>query len=228
MRQDKDSAIRKVQTASISGFIRRILADAANAWRLSQRAIVAIVILPFVIALSGVIAAILGKGVYKWYIQEDGPVEDLQVLFWALASIFCILTIRKLWQSGDQWIALLYIGVFIFILFTIGEEISWGQRIFGWVTPSNLEELNRQGETNLHNLRGLEKLLRLAQLLIGAYGTFMPLVALHPSFLRHHRKLIPMIIPHYSLIPYFFLLFAWRVIHNLTPLTKSHPYAADE
>lgn len=33
-----------------------------------------------------------------------------------------------------------------------GEEVSWGQHLFGWRTPETLQALNRQGETNLHNL----------------------------------------------------------------------------
>lgn len=34
------------------------------------------------------------------------------------------------------------------------EEISWGQRLFGWETPAAWAALNHQGETNLHNLIG--------------------------------------------------------------------------
>jgi len=33
-----------------------------------------------------------------------------------------------------------------------GEEISWGQRIFGFQTPELLHELNAQQEFNIHNL----------------------------------------------------------------------------
>ena len=32
------------------------------------------------------------------------------------------------------------------------EEVSWGQRLFGWQTPAALAEVNVQHETNLHNL----------------------------------------------------------------------------
>jgi len=32
------------------------------------------------------------------------------------------------------------------------EEISWGQRIFGWETPVAWKKLNLQNETNIHNL----------------------------------------------------------------------------
>jgi len=37
-------------------------------------------------------------------------------------------------------------------LYVIMEEISWGQRIFGWSSPEFFRERNLQGETNLHNL----------------------------------------------------------------------------
>ncbi len=33
-----------------------------------------------------------------------------------------------------------------------GEEISWGQCLFGWTTPDFLMGLNQQGETNIHNI----------------------------------------------------------------------------
>jgi tetratricopeptide (TPR) repeat protein len=32
------------------------------------------------------------------------------------------------------------------------EEISWGQRVFGWSTPAFLKERNLQGEINIHNI----------------------------------------------------------------------------
>jgi len=37
-------------------------------------------------------------------------------------------------------------------LFGAGEEISWGQRIFGLETPDFLSDKNAQGEIGLHNL----------------------------------------------------------------------------
>lgn len=37
-------------------------------------------------------------------------------------------------------------------VYFVGEELSWGQRLAGWQTPDALQALNRQGETNLHNI----------------------------------------------------------------------------
>ena len=41
------------------------------------------------------------------------------------------------------------------VLFIAGEEISWGQRIFGYPTPDWIVERNRQREFNFHNLYGV-------------------------------------------------------------------------
>lgn len=41
-------------------------------------------------------------------------------------------------------------------VFLAGEELSWGQHVFGWATPEAFAS-NVQGETNLHNLSGVNK-----------------------------------------------------------------------
>jgi hypothetical protein len=47
-------------------------------------------------------------------------------------------------------VPLLGFAILFFVAF--GEEISWGQRVLGFQTPAVLNELNRQGEINIHNL----------------------------------------------------------------------------
>ena len=50
--------------------------------------------------------------------------------------------------DGDWWLLLLA----ALMLLCFGEEISWGQRIFGWGTPSVFKALNSQHETSIHNI----------------------------------------------------------------------------
>ncbi|MDA3902223.1 MAG: tetratricopeptide repeat protein [Desulfuromusa sp.] len=67
--------------------------------------------------------------------------------------------------------------------YVVGEEISWGQRIFNLMTPDFFEKHNLQNETNLHNFftgpmtttlkRSLEYLIALG--LVG-YGLLYPLL----------------------------------------------------
>ena len=47
------------------------------------------------------------------------------------------------------------------LLFTAGEEISWGQHIFGYPTPDWIAERNSQEEFNLHNSYVLQSTLHL-------------------------------------------------------------------
>ncbi len=37
-----------------------------------------------------------------------------------------------------------------------GEEVSWGQRLFGWGTPESISAINAQDETTLHNLTSFQ------------------------------------------------------------------------
>ncbi len=79
---------------------------------------------------------------------EDGIFEWLTMIFSVLAAIMILI---KLVKQGTKNQKFLLILALVFIIFGM-EEISWGQRIFGWNTPEILSEYNYQGETNLHNL----------------------------------------------------------------------------
>jgi len=46
------------------------------------------------------------------------------------------------------WFGLVGLGCVYFA----GEELSWGQSVFHWDTPQLMEEVNDQGETNIHNI----------------------------------------------------------------------------
>jgi len=86
------------------------------------------------------------------YVPEDGLVEWLTVV----ALLFCSgLMAWRAWTLRSQrsflFLAVTAFAAFVFF-FGAGEEISWGQRIFGVETPEWLEANNRQKETNLHNL----------------------------------------------------------------------------
>ncbi|MCK0147551.1 hypothetical protein MWU78_17990 [Arenibacter sp. F26102] len=86
------------------------------------------------------------------YAQEDGPVE------WGTAIMLFGIFILSLYHLISLWTAkkiLWKLGTFLFVvlfLFAAGEEISWGQRIFGVESSEFFIENNAQGETNLHNL----------------------------------------------------------------------------
>ena len=60
---------------------------------------------------------------------------------------------RRRLPRGVGWLMLL---AALAALYFAGEEASWGQTYIGWETPETFVELNRQQETNLHNLELLK------------------------------------------------------------------------
>lgn len=85
-------------------------------------------------------------------VKEDGIIEYTGALLWLFASIcffkiFYIFILNKKSRS-----AFFMFSLAILMFFAFGEEISWGQRIFGVETPEFMKENNIQGELNLHNL----------------------------------------------------------------------------
>lgn len=92
----------------------------------------------------------------EYICQEDGLVENATAILYFLASVAVGKTLlRGGWRSPWLWCyALLF-------LFVAGEEISWGQRVFGIETPAALARSNVQGELNLHNIEGAHDKVRL-------------------------------------------------------------------
>ena len=98
--------------------------------------------------------------------NEDGWVENLTAVWLFLGGVFLFavaLMERKVFQR------LVYVAGGVALIYGAGEEISWGQRIFGWRTPDILAEINSQGELTLHNtfLHGIHyQVLRYGPLLL--------------------------------------------------------------
>jgi hypothetical protein len=199
-----------------SNGIKRFLSDGADAWNFSQGALIAIWMIPVIIVMGAVVAALMGKPAYKWYTGEDQFAETMQIVFYLTAFIFNVVVIKNLWSSGEKGIAALYMVVLAGLFFMIGEELSWGQRIFGWDTSEKFAEINKQEETNLHNIHGVGSTFKWLQMVIGAYGTFLPLLLLM-NLSQPLKRFLSFVIPHYTLIPFFAPMFLWRFYRNVFP-----------
>jgi hypothetical protein len=94
----------------------------------------------------------VGYDAFQKYIREDGPVEYLTALFLFFCCLVCFYRAfhyRKM--KKPLWILTWTLLAFLFF-FAAGEEISWGQRIFGIQSSDFFQQHNKQAETNLHNL----------------------------------------------------------------------------
>ena len=183
-------------------------------WGLTPRHALLLALLPCVLALVAAATAPI-RPLYRWLVAEDSLIEWLQFLCLLGASILLgRLTFRQ-YQTGNQRMALLYGLVALGAWFLTGEEISWGQRIFGWETPDALEEINRQGETTLHNIHGVQQLVPYAMLLAGLYGACVPLVWAVVGARWEHVASRHLLVPPLCLVPAFLLAAGYRLFRLL-------------
>ncbi|MFV1968962.1 MAG: hypothetical protein ACC628_26380 [Pirellulaceae bacterium] len=203
---------------------RELLDGAARAWDLSRPMLLAILLAPFFVAAGGVVAALMGKEAYKWVTEEDQFAETMQVFCYVAAWVLCLFVTWYHVKAKHRLIALLYVVLCFGLLFLIGEEVSWGQRFVGWGTPESLAAINKQNETNLHNIHGVGSKFKWIQLLVGAYGTILPIVFLRRGLLARHRELVDAVVPHLTLVPFFLPMFAWKLYRNLGPTPERFYY----
>ena len=81
--------------------------------------------------------------------REDHWVENLTAVWFLLAGLLLFVTA---WAERSFLRRCVYILGGMAMVFAAGEEISWGQRIFGFATPDFLMSLNAQQEFNVHNI----------------------------------------------------------------------------
>ena len=100
--------------------------------------------------LFGIFLLLLGEPRYEGFLEKF---TTLLLLISAIILIIssCLIN-KKLYPTGTIrkiiFILLVISGVLLLIF---GEEISWGQRIFGWESSGVFIEYNYQNETNIHN-----------------------------------------------------------------------------
>lgn len=118
---------------------------------------------------------------FEKFVQEDGIAEWLTVAGLLSASVVCLLRFIKLFKKKSKWFLFVTFCIGLFLFFAAGEEVSWGQRIFGIQTPEYFEKNNSQQELNLHNLVvGGVKMNKLifSFILVGALCIFLVIIPL--------------------------------------------------
>jgi len=165
------------------------------------------------------------RDVYYWLLAEDHPVEWLQFALVLGGSLLAAATAWRLCRDHDVLGALLFTLFAVGLFVIAGEEISWGQRVFAFGTPSDLASVNNEREFNIHDITKdvpLQSLFKLVELLLGFLGFVVPLyLARTRRVLR--RRVWQLLVPPLFLVPAFALVFAYRLGRFLT---ESHRYAA--
>jgi len=156
--------------------------------------------------------------------QEDGLIESLTAFFFISSSIIFFFSNPK------RNFFLYFLALFLF--FGAGEEISWGQRILGFKTPKELNDVNVQGETTLHNIEifnrenfnktyksGIKNLItidNLYRMFIVTFGFLLPFLAFHLVPIKKIMAYLKMPIPPITIG--FFFVFTWFVLKLIPTL----------
>jgi multisubunit Na+/H+ antiporter MnhC subunit len=91
--------------------------------------------------------------------QEDTVIEWASALFLLIGSgCFVAEAVRRMQNRPSRdWMArlelLISAGIAALLFLIAMEEISWAQRLLSFETPHEIEQMNWQGEFNLHNLQ---------------------------------------------------------------------------
>ena len=194
--------------------IASLVDDLLEGWHPSRWLGWATLSMPVVLSLLTIAAALVSRPLFDVITGEDRLGENLQVVAWIIALVFAVLVAadRRHTRVTRVLFGLLAIG----LVFNIGEEISWGQRILDFETPEELLEQNRQGESNLHNIYGVQDVFSWLMLVIGAYGFGAAAYGLRRfGTYTSWPDLAKTLVPHPVLMPSFLLLFVWRFYRNL-------------
>jgi hypothetical protein len=188
-------------------------ADLAE-WGLADRHALLIAAAPVALAVVGILAVPF-RSAYRVLANEDGIAEWLQVVLLVTLLFLYAWTAVALWRSGRRGYASLFVLAAAGVLFIAGEEISWGQRIFGWATPEGLEDINNQGESNIHNIGPILRIFNLAVMAVSGAAVLLPLARW--TIWRERARTLPgyLFVPPLALLPAFAFPFAYRAIRYL-------------
>lgn len=126
-----------------------------------KRTQVLLVELLVVLELAAFYAQRRYPGFMDGFCREDGWMENTQAVLLAASSVLFLAGVRR-----RGWRNLWFWGYAALFFLNFGEEISWGQRIFGIRTPADLRRVNVQQELNLHNLIGIDHHARMMGMLV--------------------------------------------------------------
>ena len=132
---------------------------------------------------------------------EDGIFESLTPVLMVISMVLIGASIPKLRRDPQlvryrNLLTLIYVFLMSLFFLNAMEEISWGQRIFGWETPQTFEG-NVQNETNLHNYFNQYYLLFYRLLVLFPVVIFVSIwLELKQRYLIFNR----LVMPHPSMI----------------------------
>lgn len=133
----------------------------------------------------------------------EGPVEYIAASLFGISGLIMLIIASKTRSNGKRRL-FIFCGIILIII--TGEELSWGQHIFGFQTPGWLENVNAQSEINFHNLTVLtEPMAWITE--ISAYYLWMVIIA---AFYLNKNELLGIRLPSIPLALGLLLITSYR------------------
>ncbi len=152
----------------------------------------------------------------RWVLDENKIVEVLTFVVSLIAGGIGLYFCRRLLKNKESYFTSAFYFLFSMGFIFIGmEEISWGQQFLGFETPESFRAMNEQGETTLHNIKGLSGNSEYLRLLYGICGAVGVLLYLYKPL----RKIAAPIF----LLPWFILIALHSkvdVFNDIVPIHK--------
>jgi len=112
-----------------------------------------IVLIFYAITFSGIVYEPFASITERFVNRQEGFIEFIEAIFWLSAFIiYLFLFIQNVKNNKVETLSFWFLFLAIWCFMVFGEEISWGQHILGFNSPDYINEINKQHETNLHNL----------------------------------------------------------------------------
>ncbi len=180
--------------------------------------------IPAVLAAGLIIVNTLAPNFYRaWILPEGYGFLELGHFFIPLTGMIIALWLLARRFVRDRRLLVAFLSLAALACFYIaGEEHSWGQHFFHWNTPDYWAALNRQQETNLHNVNDLfDKKPRLL-LEIGtlAGGLLIPLAAIFLPWVRRNRW--SLFLPASAMVPVALGVLLFKSFHFIEKTFQMH------
>lgn len=124
--------------------------------------------------------------------HENGIIENLQILLILSTLVLFSLFFKENYFNLNFFYRIIFFVYLIGLIYYFLEEISWGQHYFKWQTPLFFSEINKQNETNFHNISNI--LNQLPRNLLFIWCTISFLV-IKIKYVKKHKNLSLFILP---------------------------------
>lgn len=175
---------------------------------------------PAPLILIAFLIYLLDPDLFRWMVEEDSVVEWSQFF---LLIISCTLSylLAKYWWKRERLLGLIFGICTLTLFFVAGEEISWGQRLFGIQTPDSIKEINLQDEITVHNIGPVFGYVYIGYMIVGLAGStsWIIKIVLWRWINSRAKKILEFIVPNW----YYFWFFAIPFKKNFDRVYISQP-----